>query len=482
MKTRHILWLLGGLLFLSSCGKDDSGDPDEPETKSYVRFTVGNQQVSAAGGTVQLNIETNLDLDDVVLSYIDQNKMIETGSSQSSGSAATRAATVQGTASIPVLKNENAHSRCSMFIASDSNDETVADTIIITQNGTDFYRSSDFSKDGEVTVLQTHTEGSGIPVILMGDGFGDREFTNGNYEKTMRQAMANLFSEQPMTALSGYFDVYMVNAVSTQNEVGLCYETVFSTSMPADGTTEIDGDDDAVQDYIEKAAAKYKALASDINDALTIVILNNNNYAGTTYFYSSSKGDPVNFSVAYCPVIESLTSASFRRVLVHEAVGHGFAKLADEYRYEDNATPSADDKAELDDAHTYGWFMNVSTSSTSTPWQAFADDSYYKGEPELTAAYEGGYTFWSGIWRPSENSMMNENDRPFNAPSRKEIYDKVLEHNGKDDSAFADFKVFDLANYPDFTAAEESAAQSRAVPQWQRRPLAKPVFRQLRRR
>lgn len=43
----------------------------------------------------------------------------------------------------------------------------------------------------------------------------------------------------------------------------------------------------------------------------------------------------VEFAIAYCPVIYDLQSESFRQVLVHEAVGHGFAKLEDEYAYQE---------------------------------------------------------------------------------------------------------------------------------------------------
>ena len=47
--------------------------------------------------------------------------------------------------------------------------------------------------------------------------------------------------------------------------------------------------------------------------------------------YQVGNGKFIEFSIAYCPVIESLESEYFRQVLVHEAIGHGFGKLEDEY-------------------------------------------------------------------------------------------------------------------------------------------------------
>lgn len=47
----------------------------------------------------------------------------------------------------------------------------------------------------------------------------------------------------------------------------------------------------------------------------------------------NEKDEFIEFAIAYCPVIEGLESGLFRQVLVHEAVGHGFGKLEDEYVY-----------------------------------------------------------------------------------------------------------------------------------------------------
>jgi len=75
----------------------------------------------------------------------------------------------------------------------------------------------------------------------------------------------------------------------------------------------------------------------DLGETLVVVVLNTPAYAGTTYFGYSEVGsrDFVEFAIAYCPVIYNLESETFRQVLVHEAIGHGFGKLLDEYAYEE---------------------------------------------------------------------------------------------------------------------------------------------------
>ena len=96
--------------------------------------------------------------------------------------------------------------------------------ILITQLPADSYCSQDMeTEDGKVTQLQKHKKGKGVPVVIMGDGFLDRDITGGKYREATNMAMEALFSVHPMTALRDYFDVYEVTAVS--------YNDYFSTSL-----------------------------------------------------------------------------------------------------------------------------------------------------------------------------------------------------------------------------------------------------------
>lgn len=76
------------------------------------------------------------------------------------------------------------------------------------------YESSDYSKDGEVTALQTATRGNGINIVLLGDAFSDRLVADGTYDGTMRKAMEHFFSEEPYKSFRDLFNVYAVNVVS----------------------------------------------------------------------------------------------------------------------------------------------------------------------------------------------------------------------------------------------------------------------------
>jgi len=113
-------------------------------------------------------------------------------------------------------------------------------------------------------------------------------------------------------------------------------------------------------------------------------------------------------------------------MVLHEANGHGFAKLADEYAYEDMGTVPSDYVSEIQSQqNSWGWWKNVDFTSNplETRWSRFVNDIRYANED--LGAYEGGLHYWSGVWRPTENSIMRHNTGGFNAPSREAIYYRI---------------------------------------------------------
>ena len=324
-----------------------------------------------------------------------------------------------------------------------SGNPLALDTLFIYQEGaSDGYQSSDYSQDGKVSQLNIASQGKGIPIVIMGDGFVDKEIADGSYSRTMNQAMEHLFSEEPIKSLREYFNVYQVNAVSKRNSFDGTSSTVFGT-VPDHQTMGIDVDASQVMKYVKKVEG------IDSIHALAVVIMNMNINKGVTYMMASKKNTDYSYAIALCPVIDSLKSEMFRSVLVHEAVGHGFAKLADEYVRSTEGSATDDDIKELKERHEkYGWFLNVDSEKDSTKvlWTKFIYDAEFSNEKIGT--YEGGYTFFKGVYRPSEESMMRSNDAPFNAPSRQVIYNKVMKMALDRTPTYQEFVEFDKAHKP----------------------------------
>ena len=324
-----------------------------------------------------------------------------------------------------------------------SGNPLALDTLFIYQEGaSDGYQSTDYSQDGKVSQLNIASQGKGIPIVIMGDGFVDKEIADGSYSRTINQAMEHLFSEEPIKSLREYFDVYQVTAVSKRNIFDGTSSTVFGT-VPDHQTMGIDVDASQVMKYVKKVEE------IDSIHALAVVIMNMNINKGVTYMMASNKISDYSYSIALCPVIDSLKSEMFRSVLVHEAVGHGFAKLADEYVRSTEGSATDDDIKELKERHEkYGWFLNVDSEKDSTKvlWTKFIYDAEFSNEKIGT--YEGGYTFFKGVYRPSEESMMRSNDAPFNAPSRQVIYNKVMKMALDRTPTYQEFVEFDKAHKP----------------------------------
>ena len=338
--------------------------------------------------------------------------------------------------SIPENTGSSSRTGYFLFCLNDDLDDLVGQ-INIVQEGVTAGTSSDYSYDGTVVTLQTASKGSGLPIVLMGDGFIDTEIEDGTYEEVMNQAMENLFTEEPMTSLREYFDVYYVVAVSENNMFGEGYSTAFSCELEGGSSTYIEGDDDAVLEYIEKIDG------IDAGSTLAVVILNTTTYAGTTWFNYYINGKRTELAIAYCPTIYGRTHEYFREVLVHEAVGHGFAKLADEYYY--SGTISKSDISTVQRMQTsVGWYMNIdfTDSTDDVLWSAFIADSTYTGEG--IGIYEGAYGYVYGVYRPTDDSMMNSNTIGFNAPSREEIYLRVMEEGAGLSPTHEDFVAFDI--------------------------------------
>ena len=324
-----------------------------------------------------------------------------------------------------------------------SGNPLALDTLFIYQEGaSDGYQSTDYSQDGKVSQLNIASQGKGIPIVIMGDGFVDKEIADGSYSRTINQAMEHLFSEEPIKSLREYFDVYQVTAVSKRNIFDGTSSTVFGT-VPDHQTMGIDVDASQVMKYVKKVEG------IDSIHALAVVIMNMNINKGVTYMMGSNKITDYSYAIALCPVIDSLKSEMFRSVLVHEAVGHGFAKLADEYVRSTEGSATDDDIKELKERHEkYGWFLNVDSEKDSTKvlWTKFIYDAEFSNEKIGT--YEGGYTFFKGVYRPSEESMMRSNDAPFNAPSRQVIYNKVMKMALDRTPTYQEFVEFDKAHKP----------------------------------
>lgn len=328
------------------------------------------------------------------------------------------------------------------------------------------YHSLDMkTDDGKVTQLLKHKIGNGVPIVIMGDGFVDKDIREGKYRHATNKALEAIFSKHPLKSLKDYFDVYEVTAVSYYSFATFWnypeYHSTFQTALNVGVAKETDegvfasslspGNDNKVMEYAKKAIDE-----NHIDDATIIVIANDFPSGGVTTYSSYSteaREIPTGRGIAYVTLMEfwdkSVDIGDFSKVftntLLHE-FGHAFAKLADEY----TNNVAGHDIEELMWWKNTGYNRNVSLESnvTKTPWADFAADSRYAFEK--LGCYEGAYYQEKGVYRPTNNSIMNSNELGlvlcFNAVSRMMIYKRCMNIAYGDSWTFnyEDFVKFDL--------------------------------------
>lgn len=433
------------------------GDYVLPEKEEYL--------IGVEGGVFTIYFETNVDVEKLKV-YTSS----EPGSWLRQETTSRSAASETHEVSLHATSNKGGMSRSAylLFVKEEDGSQKELATVKISQQGGQVLESVDFSEDGKIDTLQQHAKGEGIPIVLMGDGFVDQELADGTYRRVMEKAMENLFTEEPVKSLREYFDVFMINAVSENNDFGMGYKTAFSCKLAGGNSTVIKGDDVSVQVYVGKVLKEEKK-----RNSLAVVVLNTSVYAGTTYFgYQDGNGKFIEFAIAYCPVIETLESEHFRQVLVHEAVGHGFGKLEDEYVYLDKGNVTTLEMQRIRTMQANGWAQNVdfTASKDTVLWASFLTDSRYQNEH--LGVYEGACTYPKGAYRPSEDSMMNSNTCAFNAPSRMSLYEKVMKIGmAVKQVSYEDFVAFDKAHLPNTLPAVHYARTASSG-----HPFARPVW------
>ena len=116
----------------------------------------------------------------------------------------------------------------------------------------------------------------------------------------------------------------------------------------------------------------------------------------------------------------------------------------------------------MNQQNNWGWWKNVDFTSdpAQVRWSYFLEDKRYQYEG--LGCFEGGMTYWRGVWRPTEYSIMHSNYGGFNAPSREAIYYRIhkLAYGDSWEYDYEEFVQWDAINRTSY--AEESTMAAAA--------------------
>lgn len=289
------------------------------------------------------------------------------------------------------------------------------------------YTSSDFSAQGHIHTLQQHSDGEGIRLMFLGDGFSDRQIASGYYADVMQRAVDHFFSVPPFNQFKSLFDVWYMDAVST--EEGCHRDATKDTPNRSafrtwyGNSTMVGADQDAIMKFVEPVLGQgYGGLFN----SHIVVVLNSTKHAGTSYIYwPSNRNTDFGEGWAFCYLPLAQDNEHFGRLMHHEANGHGFAKLGDEYFHDKNGDCPASVMEDYLTQSSLGWLKNVDITDNpdSIKWAYMLQDPEYIGLG--TGIFEGAMTYSHGFYRPSDNGIMRNNQGAFNAPSAEAIWYRI---------------------------------------------------------
>ena len=280
--------------------------------------------------------------------------------------------------------------------------------------------------DGDVITLNEATEGNGVDIVFLGDCYDAADIAAGNYIADIEEAMGHYFDLEPYKTYKDYFNVYAVLGVSDDSGMG----TLNTIKDAKFGSTF--GEKNLVQPDMDMCF-EY-ACKAPINDniAQTLIVLveNTTEYGGVCYMY----GDGT--AVACCPKSADAYPYDFRGIVQHEAGGHGFGKLADEYIYH-NAFISTckcnccSHDNELLKNKSLGWYRNLELTGNMNEvgWSHFIFHPKYSNVVDI---YEGGYFHSRGVYRSEATSCMNNNVPYYSAISRQAMVERIMEYAGEE--------------------------------------------------
>ena len=295
--------------------------------------------------------------------------------------------------------------------------------------------------DGDLITLQEKGVGKGVNIVLMGDCFDAKDIAEGKYLKAMQDAYTYFFDIEPYVSYKDYFNVYAVVGMSADSGMGTV-NTIREARFGSQYTLN-----EGVSPDFETvfAGACVAPINDDVSKTLVILVENSAEYSGLCYMWGDGS------AVALVPMSTDPAPYDFRGLVHHEAGGHGFGKLADEYIYHNAFIQSCGciccgHVDAINAMKSYGFYTNISLTGSmqEVPWSHMIYDPQFSNVVDV---YEGAYMHTRGVFRSEATSCMNNNIAYYNAISRESMVKRIMDYAGEEYSYEA-FKAKDVESLP----------------------------------
>lgn len=279
-----------------------------------------------------------------------------------------------------------------------------------------------------------------VDLVIVGDGYTVADMPQ--YHLDAARISEDFFRYEPFTTYRPYFRITVVEVVSNESGVdndptpGIQRDTAMDMRFWCNGTERL------LCVNVTKAWNFALAGADDVDQILAVA--NSSKYGGAGYS-SSNLG-----------TVSGQNTAAVE-VAIHE-MGHSLGNLADEYTY---GGPSVYTGPEPSTANL-SIYPADQMMAQERKWHEWLGTSM-PGFDGLTWTFQGGGYSETGIYRPSNNSMMRSLNRPFNLPSAERLIMEFYREVSPIDAAPASGSAFGAGDVITVTPMQPDEGHSLTV-------------------
>lgn len=236
-----------------------------------------------------------------------------------------------------------------------------------------------------------------IDLVIVGDGYQVGQLPT--YATHAATIANNFFNKEPYLTYQPLFLVHRVDVVSVDSGVDNDPTNGVQKNTAMDMGYWCNGIQRAL--CVEPVLAfQYANNAPDVD--LVLAIANSTTYGGVGY----SSLDLATSAGANSAAIE----------IVRHEFGHALGNLADEYDYADGTTYTGGEPAQADASK----LTSAQMAADSKKWFRWlgVNNPAFDG---LVSTFEGAIYCQFGVYRPTNNSLMRNLNRPFNLPSAEQV-------------------------------------------------------------
>jgi IgA peptidase M64 len=244
-----------------------------------------------------------------------------------------------------------------------------------------------------------------LDMVFVGDGYTADEL--GQYASDVDNVIAGFFVFEPFITYESYFRITRVDVISNESGVdndpsqGINRDTALDMEFWCFNIERL------LCVNVGKAYNAANAGASDVDQLLAVA--NSSKYGGAGY-----PGNDLG-------TLSGQNSSSVQ-VAIHE-MGHSLGNLADEYTYGGPSNWTDGEPPEVNNSIFTASQMNAMETKW-WQWAGYSDNRF----DSPVGNYEGAHYSQTGIYRPSNNSMMRALSRKFNAPSAEMIITQIYQY------------------------------------------------------